>query len=244
MRNAARLGVWATCVCVLMLAHASLSAGSTLPTPWVNQDIGSVGLPGSASAAGGVFTVSGAGADIYGSADAFQAVMQPITGDVQIVARVASIQNTNTYAKAGIMLRSSLTAGSAHVILDVRPNGSIEFMVRSASSGSTNRLSGSTQVPPRWLKLTRTGAPRDRSRVVEWQRVDTGRCDDLLGSGGSIHRTCRHEPRHHAPEYVDIRQRGRHRRRPAARHPRALDQRGRRRRRTRGQHHLLKRRLH
>src|SRR5439155_14882653 len=140
-----------------MLAHASLSAGSTLPTPWVNQDIGSVGLPGSASAAGGVFTVSGAGADIYGSADAFQAVMQPITGDVQIVARVASIQNTNTYAKAGIMLRTSLTAGSSHVIPDLRPNGAIEFMIRSANGGSTSRPPGSTPVAPAWLNLTRAG---------------------------------------------------------------------------------------
>jgi hypothetical protein len=81
-----------------MLAHASLSAGSPLPTPWVNQDIGSTGLLGSASASGGVFTVSGAGGDIWGTTDAFQSVMQPITGDVQIITRVTTIQNTNTSA--------------------------------------------------------------------------------------------------------------------------------------------------
>jgi hypothetical protein len=104
-----------------------------------------------------VFTVSGAGADIWGNADAFQSVMQPITGDVQIVARVASIQNTNTYAKAGIMLRQSLTAGSAHVILDLRPNGSIEFMVRSANGGATTWLASTRQPAPAWLKLTRVG---------------------------------------------------------------------------------------
>lgn len=157
MRNAARLGARATCVCLLMLAHTALSAASPLPTPWVSQDIGAVGLPGSASAVNGVFTVNGSGADIWGAADAFQAVMEPISGDVQIVARVASIQNTNTYAKAGIMLRGSLTAGSAHVILDLRPNGSIEFMTRSANGGSTTWLAGSTQPAPAWLKLTRTG---------------------------------------------------------------------------------------
>ena len=125
MKNATRMGVWAMCVCVLMHAHVALAAGSPLPTPWVNQDIGSVGLPGSASATGGVFTVKGAGADIWGSADALQSVMQPVTGDVQIVARVASIQNTNAHAKAGVMLRGALTAGSADVILDVQPGGSV-----------------------------------------------------------------------------------------------------------------------
>jgi hypothetical protein len=176
MRNAARRGVWATCVCVLMLAHASLSAGSPLPAPWVNQDIGAVGLPGSASASAGVFTVSGAGGDIWGSTDAFQSVMQPVTGDVQIITRVTAMQNTNTYAKAGLMLRASLAAGSAHVILDLRPNGEIEFMVRSASGGSTSWISGSTQATPAWLKLTRTGtsvAGFVSSNGSTWTQVGT-----------------------------------------------------------------------
>ena len=157
MKNSARKGLWAMCVCVLMHAHVALAAGSTLPAPWTNQDIGSVGLPGSATASNGVFTVKGAGADIWGSADAFQSVMQPITGDVQVVARVASIQDTNAHAKAGLMLRGVLTAGSADVILDVQPGGSIEFMLRSANGKATSWLSGSTQTSPAWLKLTRTG---------------------------------------------------------------------------------------
>src|SRR4051812_46269956 len=157
MRNAAHAGVWATCVCVLTISATSLIAATLLPTPWTNQDIGSVGQTGSSSFASGVFTVQGAGADIWGTSDAFQAVMQPITGDVQIVARVATMQATNTYAKAGLMLRGALTANSAHVILDVRPNGSIEFMTRSSNGGLTSYLSGATQTAPVWLKLTRVG---------------------------------------------------------------------------------------
>ncbi|HET9833330.1 MAG TPA: fibronectin type III domain-containing protein [Vicinamibacterales bacterium] len=157
MRSAARRGMWATCACVLTLAATSLLNAAALPTPWINQDIGAVGVPGSASFANGVFTVKGAGSDIWGTADAFQALMQPIAGDVQIVARVTSVQGTNTYAKAGVMLRGSLAPDSAHVILDVRPNGSIEFMTRSADGGSTTYLGGATKSAPVWLKLTRTG---------------------------------------------------------------------------------------
>src|SRR5436190_11770457 len=157
MRIAARLGWWWTCVCALMLATASNTAAAPLPTPWISQDIGVVGLPGSSSASGSVFTVSGAGADIWGSADAFQSVLQPITGDAQIIARVTGVQNTNTYAKAGIMIRGSLTAGSMDVLLDLRPNGTIEFMSRSTSGGSTTWPVGPTQTAPAWLKLARTG---------------------------------------------------------------------------------------
>src|SRR5205807_641550 len=36
-----------------------------LPSPWVDSDIGSPAIAGSASYSNGVFTVNGAGADIY-----------------------------------------------------------------------------------------------------------------------------------------------------------------------------------
>jgi hypothetical protein len=39
-------------------------------------------------------------------------------GDIVAIARVASEQNTNTFAKAGVMIRASLNTNAAHVILD------------------------------------------------------------------------------------------------------------------------------
>jgi regulation of enolase protein 1 (concanavalin A-like superfamily) len=141
---------------VLLQAHVALA--QSLPAPWTGQDVGAVGLAGSASYANGVFTVRGAGADIWGAADAFQSVLQPVSGDAQIIVRVGSLQNTSTYAKAGVMLRATTAADSAHVILDVRPNGSIEFMTRPTTGAATTYLSGGNQLPPTWLKLTRAGS--------------------------------------------------------------------------------------
>jgi regulation of enolase protein 1 (concanavalin A-like superfamily) len=128
-----------------------------LPSPWRNQDVGTVGLAGSASASSGIFTVTGSGADIWGTADAFHYVNQPVTGNVEIVARMRGEQNTHPYAKAGVMLREGLTAASAHVILDVVPGGGVELMTRSASGATTTYLAGATQAPPSWLKLSRIG---------------------------------------------------------------------------------------
>jgi regulation of enolase protein 1 (concanavalin A-like superfamily) len=136
----------------------SFTTAAGLPSPWLNQDVGTVGIAGSASFGGGVFTVKGAGGDIWGAADGFQFVYQSLSGDGQIVARVASIQNTNTNAKAGVMFRGDLTAGSAHVILDVEPSGNIEFMTRSASGGQTSWLAGATDTAPVWLRLVRSGS--------------------------------------------------------------------------------------
>jgi hypothetical protein len=129
-----------------------------LDWPWNDRDIGAVGRAGDAEFIAQRYTVSGSGADIWGTADAFNFLNQFHSGgNWRIVARVDSEQDTNPFAKAGVMLRRRLDASSPHVILDVRPNGAIEFMARD-SSGSTAYLGGTTRAFPVWLKLERTGS--------------------------------------------------------------------------------------
>ena len=133
-------------------------ATAGLPAPWTNLDVGAVGLPGSANYANGAFTIAGAGAAIWGSADAFQFVSQTLTGDLQIVARVISLQNTQAKAKAGLMLRESNAPDAAHVILDVKPaGGGVEFMTRAIAGGQTTKQSNTAASAPVYLRLTRTG---------------------------------------------------------------------------------------
>jgi hypothetical protein len=150
--------------------------GGSLPSPWANQDIGATGLTGSSSLSNGVFTVAGAGDNVWGTVDAFQMAYEAISGDGQIVARVTSLQNTSTYAKAGIMIRSSTGASAAHVILDVLPSGNIEFMTRSVDGGSTSYLGGATLPLPAWLKLARTGTTITgyvSSNGIDWSQIGT-----------------------------------------------------------------------
>jgi hypothetical protein len=101
--------------------------------------------------------VQGAGTDIWGNADGFQFVDRPVNGDAEIVARITSLQNTSTFAKAGVMFRESLDPGAADVVLDLRPNGGVEFMSRSASGSTTTFIAGGVQAAPAWLKLTLNG---------------------------------------------------------------------------------------
>ncbi len=145
------------------LNHIKIIAGGTptpTPTPapssWQTQDVGSVGVTGGASISNGTFTVQGSGADIWGAADAFRYVYQPLSGDGEIVARVASVQNTHQSAKAGVMIRESLTAGSRHATMSVTPGAGLEFLRRSATGGTTG-WSGASGTAPKWVKLTRSG---------------------------------------------------------------------------------------
>src|SRR5262249_6304895 len=87
--------------------NVAVASGSGVPTPWTSGDVGATGVAGTASYGAGTFTVRGAGADVWGSADAFQFVSQPLAGDGQIIARVASLQNTSAFAKAGVMIRAT-----------------------------------------------------------------------------------------------------------------------------------------
>jgi hypothetical protein len=116
-----------------LVAAVDCRASFSLPSPWVNRDIGNVGLAGSASYSNGTFTVNASGADIWGVADEFHFVYQSLNGDGQIVARIASVENTDQFAKGGVMIRETLTAGSRHVILDLKPGGGLEFMSRIAT---------------------------------------------------------------------------------------------------------------
>jgi subtilisin family serine protease/regulation of enolase protein 1 (concanavalin A-like superfamily) len=142
------------------------SGGSGLPSPWGGQDIGAVGVTGNATAAGGTFTVAGGGADIWGTADAFQFVSQPWTGDGQIVARVATQQNTNGWALAGVMIRESLAAGARHATLLVTPSNGLAFERRLTTNGSSVYTAASGTVP-QWVKLVRAG-----SLVSAYQSLD------------------------------------------------------------------------
>ena len=147
-----------------------------LPAPWKNQDIGSVALAGSTSYASGRFTVIGSGADIWGGADAFQFVSQPLSGDGQIVARMTGQQNTDPHAKAGVMMRAGLTAGAAHVLLNMKPGTGVEFLKRSATGGTSTYLAGATQAPPSWLRLVRVGSTVTASVSADgttWRTVGT-----------------------------------------------------------------------
>ena len=127
-----------------------------LPNPWVVQDIGSVGFPGNASYSSGTFTVTGSGADIESTADAFNYVYQPTSGDCELRARVASLQNTDPWAKAGVMIRESTNAASVYAMVEVTSGNGMEFQHRIITGGGTTSTVFSGVTTPEWVRLVRS----------------------------------------------------------------------------------------
>lgn len=135
---------------------ATTSSGA-LPAPWATGDVGGPARAGSASANNGVFSVAASGYDIWDTTDEFRFVYQRVTGDTQIVARVASLQAVHAWSKAGVMIRSSLTGSSSHVVLLASGEKGWAFQRRPYDGGLSLSTSSSTGVAPGWVRLVRLG---------------------------------------------------------------------------------------
>jgi len=146
-----------------LFAETSLTitvANAGLPSGWSSGDIGSVGVAGYASANNGVYTLGGSGADIGGTADAFQYTWQPLAGDGEIRARVSSQTANDPLAKAGVMIRDGSAAGALNALVATTPSNGFRFQWRSTLSGATGSVDGPAlnPVPNNWVRLTRSGS--------------------------------------------------------------------------------------
>jgi uncharacterized repeat protein (TIGR03806 family) len=130
---------------------------ANLPRGWTSADIGDVGVSGGASFLNGSFQILASGADIWESADSFYFASRTLGGDGTIVARVAAMQYTDPWAKAGVMLRDDDSAGSKYVFLAFTGQGGSVLQSRSAPDSSTASTDGPQAKLPYWLKLVRKG---------------------------------------------------------------------------------------
>jgi len=134
------------------------ASAQSLPSGWAAIDIGTVGAVGSSSSTSGeAFTVSGAGADIWSTADAFQYAYTTLTGDGSIVSRVTTVEHVADWTKAGVMMRETLSRGSRHAFMLVSANKGLSFQRRVATNGVSTSTSGGAGTAPAFVKLTRTG---------------------------------------------------------------------------------------
>ena len=138
-------------------ANATTPLAGALPPPWIQSDIGSTGQAGSGSYSGAVFTVKGSGDDIWNAADAFHYVYQSLTGNGEIIARVASIQNTDAWAKAGVMIRETTGANARNVLMAVTPGNGLSFQRRLTAGGASTYSAGPVVTAPYWVRLVRNG---------------------------------------------------------------------------------------
>ena len=166
---------------VSVLLPMAMSARAGLPAGWSDADIGSPGLAGSAGYTNGGWTVTGGGSDIWNNSDQFNYASTMVNGDGNIIAKVTSLQNSDTssgWSKAGIMFRNDSTAGSANVCIVQSYGNGVSFQWRSTAGGSSANIAVGGINPPVWLKLVRssgtfTGYYATNASGTNWVQVSS-----------------------------------------------------------------------
>ena len=138
-------------------ARSITVTGTSLPAGWTGADIGQPAVAGSARHNTGTFTVDGAGVDIWDTTDQFQYVYRQFTGDIEIISRVVSLENSDEFAKAGVMVREALTGNAAHISMVVTPGRGGNVYERPAAGNVTSGTPTGAPGAPYWVRLERRG---------------------------------------------------------------------------------------
>lgn len=137
-------------------ASPTAQAGSC-PPGWSCADVGSPALQGSQLVASGVYTVLGAGQDIWGSYSQFRYLWRPLPGDGSLSARVRSQSNTSPWAKAGLMLSQNAAPDSPYYALFITPDHGLSVQYRAVQGANALDLLVTPAAPPVYLRVARTG---------------------------------------------------------------------------------------
>jgi len=134
------------------------------PRDWTEEDvmelslwfIGRPAYAGSfAEEPAGTYTITGSGTDIWSSFDEFHFAFKILSGPGAIIAKVDSVENTNDWSKAGVMIRNTLEPGSEHAMMAVTPGNGVWFGWRNTASKDSYSQKQTGIVAPHWVKIER-----------------------------------------------------------------------------------------
>jgi hypothetical protein len=109
----------------------------------------------------GTYTMTAGGSDIWNAADEFHYAFKTLAGVGTIQAQVLSVDNTDGWAKAGVMIRETLDPGSKFAAVYITPDNGCRFQARiNADTDATSDTSVVTTeqtavTAPYWVKIER-----------------------------------------------------------------------------------------
>ena len=124
-------------------------------------DVGETPQKGKAEFAGGEYRITGGGANVWGTADAFHYVWKKMSGDVALTADVRFIgSGAVAHRKVTLMIRQSLDPGSAYAGAALHGDGLTSLQFRPAAGAATQEVKQAAKsdlTAPVRLRIERRG---------------------------------------------------------------------------------------
>ncbi|MBN2128605.1 MAG: hypothetical protein JW741_03880 [Sedimentisphaerales bacterium] len=141
----------------------------------------------------GTFTVTGAGADMAGTADEFHFAYKEASGGTTVTARITEFDATAPSAKAGVMIRGPGTddtggaASAVNAALLVSPGGGLILQLRASDGQNTTVAQQQASLAaPIWLRLEITSGGLVRanysSNGSKWIPIGGSQVVGLIGT--------------------------------------------------------------
>jgi hypothetical protein len=142
----------------------------------------------------GTYTMTASGTDIWlvngVEADEFHFAYKTLSGAGSIIARVDSVDNTNDWAKAGVMIRETLDPDSAHAFACVTPANGVAMQYRPGTGGTSVNFNQTGVAAPYWVKLERNISGlftvSQSADGTSWQPV-TGSSPQTIPMGANVY---------------------------------------------------------
>ncbi|WP_033576958.1 fibronectin type III domain-containing protein [Dickeya chrysanthemi] len=132
-----------------------------LSANWTQQDIGKAAASGTASEDQDVIALEAQNGDMWAAGDSVSFVYQKLKGDGSITARLIDLRYSDPYAKAGVMMRNTLSEGSAYMLTGYIASSGPMSQWRSKEASATGSRGAFAKSEhgsqPTWLRLTRDG---------------------------------------------------------------------------------------
>ena len=148
---------------LVLMGLSMVTGGCTMtsqPGPLFEKssDVGTVQHAGKTSyeAQTGTYTLTGSGANIWGTEDAFHFAWKRVSGDLRLQARVTFAGTSEEpHRKAGWMIRAGLASDDPYADVAVHGNGLVSLQYRRSKGAETEQVAAVTTSPTQ-VRLERT----------------------------------------------------------------------------------------
>ena len=162
-----KLGTLIQATCTVFLSYQCLMLVNASGQPpahalgifTAHQDVGACARPGAVAydAAQQSYTVTGGGANMWFTNDAFHFLWKQANGDVTLSARIQFIgAGGNAHRKACLLIRQNLDSDSAYADAALHGNGLTSLQYRERSGARTCEIQANVESPP-FLRIEKRG---------------------------------------------------------------------------------------